>query len=132
MWWCSSIFNIMMAVTSSSGSVVKSHPRATMAVEVVLAIVIPMSCTAAILSTKSYKNDYLLMTTCLPNTDAIFYSFTVPTQVICVCGLAMATQIVRSIKQVWFRSGFARLSVPRSLRFFVPFVSSVWTVILTF
>lgn len=101
-WFCCSVFNVLVAImTFSTNSIIKRHPKAFFLLEFILASVIPGSIVAAVYKTSSYKPDVLLMYLCIPASyDNIFYSYTLPFQIYCICVMAMCIIIIRRIKQV--------------------------------
>ena len=92
----------MEAVKSPTvkGNILKHSPRAVLSAEIALAVIIPSTVVATVQFTSSYRSTQIMIL-CLPKGfDAIFYSYTIPTQIIAVTALTMAVVIIKRMKQV--------------------------------
>ena len=82
------------------GNILKHSPRAVLSVEIALSVILPSAVVATVQFTSSYSSN-LIMVICFPKDfDAIFYFYTIPTQIIGVTGLTMVVVIIKRMKQV--------------------------------
>ncbi|XP_062506945.1 uncharacterized protein LOC134183428 isoform X2 [Corticium candelabrum] len=95
-----SVFNVLMVIYGlRKPAILRCSSKKVMAVEVCFALGVAGVIVSAVLCTSSYSNDNLQMT-CVPKTsNARFYSFTVPSQVVGVIGFIMAILIIKRMKQ---------------------------------
>ena len=104
MLFSTSVLNVLIAIYDlkkpGEMGILKRRSKLIMAVEVVFAFGVAGATVSAVLFTSSYNND-ALQVSCVPATsNARFYSFTVPSQVVAVSGFIMAILIIRRLKQV--------------------------------
>ena len=99
-----SVLNVLITIydlkKTGERSILKRRSKLIMAIEVVFAFGVAGATVSAVLVTSCYNND-VLQVSCVPATsNARFYSFTVPSQVVAVSGFIMAILIMRRMKQV--------------------------------
>ena len=86
------------------GNILKHSPRAVLSVEIALSVIIPSTVVATVHFTSSYTINPMMII-CFPkDLDAIFYSYTIPTQIIAVTGLTMVVVIIKRMKQVHLKN----------------------------
>jgi hypothetical protein len=96
-----SLFNVLVAVvTFSTDSVLKRHPKATLIIELFVAITISGLLVGFAHTGCSYNAEPFFMYCCLPTGyDNIFYTITLPLQIIIISCLIMMLLIIRRLRQ---------------------------------